>query len=70
MPLRLNPLAVLPKSAIGLMKEILRHLLKRPVVGLDALTFDEVIRQGLVMSDPSLLVTNPTHTDPSKRRCR
>jgi phytoene desaturase len=28
-------------------------------------TFDEVIRQGQVMSDPSLLVTNPTHTDPS-----
>jgi phytoene desaturase len=28
-------------------------------------TFDEVIRQGLVMSDPSLLVTNPTGTDPS-----
>ncbi|XVU25629.1 phytoene desaturase family protein [Actinoplanes sp. CA-054009] len=28
-------------------------------------TFDEVIRQGLLMSDPSLLVTNPTHTDPS-----
>jgi phytoene desaturase len=28
-------------------------------------TFDEVIRQGLLMSDPSLLVTNPSHTDPS-----
>ncbi|GAA0473749.1 phytoene dehydrogenase [Paractinoplanes deccanensis] len=28
-------------------------------------TFDEVIRKGLLMSDPSLLVTNPTHTDPS-----
>jgi len=28
-------------------------------------TFDEVIRKGQVMSDPSLLVTNPTHTDPS-----
>ncbi|WP_127505378.1 phytoene desaturase family protein [Actinoplanes solisilvae] len=28
-------------------------------------TFDEVIRQGLLMSDPSLLVTNPTRTDPS-----
>ncbi|MFI5495273.1 phytoene desaturase family protein [Actinoplanes sp. NPDC051859] len=28
-------------------------------------TFDEVIRRGLLMSDPSLLVTNPTHTDPS-----
>jgi phytoene desaturase len=28
-------------------------------------TFDEVIRDGLLMSDPSLLVTNPTHTDPS-----
>lgn len=28
-------------------------------------TFDEVINRGLLMSDPSLLVTNPTHTDPS-----
>ncbi|WP_285474608.1 phytoene desaturase family protein [Actinoplanes sp. NBRC 101535] len=28
-------------------------------------TFDEVINKGLLMSDPSLLVTNPTHTDPS-----
>jgi phytoene desaturase len=28
-------------------------------------TFDEVIRQGRLMSDPSLLVTNPTRTDPS-----
>src|SRR4029453_5226627 len=27
--------------------------------------FDEVIRRGELMSDPSLLVTNPTHTDPS-----
>jgi phytoene desaturase len=28
-------------------------------------TFDEVIRQGRLMSDPSLLVTNPTRADPS-----
>jgi phytoene desaturase len=28
-------------------------------------TFDEVIRQGVLMSDPSLLVTNPSRTDPS-----
>jgi phytoene desaturase len=28
-------------------------------------TFDEVIKRGELMSDPSLLVTNPTHTDPS-----
>ncbi len=28
-------------------------------------TFDEIIKQGMLMSDPSLLVTNPTHTDPS-----
>ncbi|GAB1688202.1 phytoene desaturase family protein [Krasilnikovia sp. M28-CT-15] len=28
-------------------------------------TFDEVIRRGLLMSDPSLLVTNPSRTDPS-----
>jgi phytoene desaturase len=27
-------------------------------------TFDEVIRRGSLMSDPSLLVTNPTHGDP------
>ena len=30
-------------------------------------TFDEVIRDGLLMSDPSLLVTNPTRTQPSAR---
>jgi phytoene desaturase len=29
-------------------------------------TFDEVIRQGHLMSDPSLLVTNPTRTDPAE----
>ncbi|MBU2670122.1 phytoene desaturase [Actinoplanes bogorensis] len=28
-------------------------------------TFDEIIDRGQLMSDPSLLVTNPTHTDPS-----
>ncbi|GID95119.1 phytoene desaturase family protein [Amorphoplanes digitatis] len=28
-------------------------------------TFDEVINQGLLMSDPSLLVTNPSHSDPA-----
>jgi phytoene desaturase len=28
-------------------------------------TFQEVIHRGQLMSDPSLLVTNPTHTDPS-----
>ena len=28
-------------------------------------TFDDVIRRGLLMRDPSLLVTNPTRTDPS-----
>jgi phytoene desaturase len=28
-------------------------------------TFDEVIRRGSLMSDPSLLVTNPTRTDPA-----
>ncbi len=28
-------------------------------------TFDEVIRRGELMSDPSLLVTNPTRSDPS-----
>jgi phytoene desaturase len=28
-------------------------------------TFDEIINKGLLMSDPSLLVTNPTHTDPT-----
>lgn len=27
--------------------------------------FDEVVRQGRLMSDPSLLVTNPSRTDPS-----
>ena len=28
-------------------------------------TFDEVIRKGLLMSDPSLLVTNPSRSDPT-----
>ncbi|MFC5993389.1 phytoene desaturase family protein [Pseudonocardia hispaniensis] len=28
-------------------------------------TFDEIIRDGLLMSDPSLLITRPTATDPS-----
>jgi phytoene desaturase len=28
-------------------------------------TFDEVIKKGLLMSDPSLLVTNPSRTDPT-----
>jgi phytoene desaturase len=28
-------------------------------------TFDDVIRRGQVMTDPSLLVTNPTRTDPA-----
>jgi phytoene desaturase len=28
-------------------------------------TFDEVIKRGQLMSDPSLLVTNPSRTDPS-----
>jgi phytoene desaturase len=28
-------------------------------------TFDEVIRKGLLMNDPSLLVTNPSRSDPS-----
>lgn len=28
-------------------------------------TFDDITRRGQVMSDPSLLVTNPTRTDPS-----
>ncbi len=32
--LSLHPLAILPKSALGILKEIARHLLKRPVVGL------------------------------------
>src|SRR5262249_25560573 len=27
-------------------------------------TFDDIIRRGLLMRDPSLLVTNPTRTDP------
>jgi 8-oxo-dGTP diphosphatase len=31
---KLAPLALLPKSALGLLKEVARHLLRRPVVGL------------------------------------
>lgn len=34
--MRLAPLAVLPKSVVLLGKEILRHLLRRPVVGIAA----------------------------------
>ncbi|NED86925.1 phytoene desaturase, partial [Streptomyces sp. SID11233] len=30
-----------------------------------ATTFDELTRQGRLMSDPSLLITRPTATDPS-----
>ncbi len=32
--MNLAPLALLPKSAVGLLKEVARHLLRRPVVGL------------------------------------
>jgi 8-oxo-dGTP diphosphatase len=32
----LAPLSLLPASALGVMKEILRHLLRRPVVGIAA----------------------------------
>ena len=49
--MKLNPLAILPKPVIGIMKEILRHLLKRPVVGLAVLATDDkgkilLIRRG------------------------
>lgn len=30
----LAPLSILPKAAVGILKEILRHVLRRPVVGL------------------------------------
>ena len=35
------PLSWLPRSALGLMKEVARHLLKRPVVGICAVARDE-----------------------------
>lgn len=34
MPKSFAPLALLPKSVVGLAKEVARHLLRRPVVGL------------------------------------
>lgn len=34
--MRLAPLAILPKAVIGLGKELARHLLRRPVVGISA----------------------------------
>ncbi len=34
--MRLAPLALLPASVLGLLKEVMRHLLKRPVVGVCA----------------------------------
>jgi len=49
--MNLAPLAVLPKSALGLLKEVARHLLRRPVVGLAVAGRDEdgrwlLIRRG------------------------
>ena len=35
-PMRLAPLALLPRGALDLMKEVARHLLRRPVVGVAA----------------------------------
>lgn len=35
-PVRLAPLALLPKSVLGLGREVARHLLRRPVVGVAA----------------------------------
>jgi 8-oxo-dGTP diphosphatase len=47
----LAPLSILPKSALGLLKEIARHLLHRPVVGLAVAARDDsgrwlLIRRG------------------------
>lgn len=46
--MKLNPLAILPKPVLGLMKEILRHLLKRPVVGLAVVGTDDQGRTLLI----------------------
>ena len=64
---RLQLLAVLRGAARrldrGSTRKIAHHNIHfgRPWRG----TFDEVIDQGELMSDPSLLVTNPSRTDPS-----
>jgi 8-oxo-dGTP diphosphatase len=39
-PLNLAPLRWLPRGALGLLKEVARHLLKRPVVGICAVARD------------------------------
>ena len=44
--LRLAPLAWLPRSAVGILHEITRHLLKRPVVGICAVARD---REGRIL---------------------
>jgi 8-oxo-dGTP diphosphatase len=44
----LAPLSILPKSALGLLKEIARHLLHRPVVGLAVAGRDEAGRWLLI----------------------
>lgn len=49
--MNLAPLSLLPKSVIGLAKEVARHLLRRPVVGLAVVGRDEggrllLIRRG------------------------
>lgn len=38
--MRIHPLAILPKSALGILKELARHLLRRPVVGLAVVARD------------------------------
>ena len=42
------PLTRLPKGALGILKEIARHLLKRPVVGICAVAQDEAGRVLLI----------------------
>lgn len=44
--MKLNPLAILPSSVVGIVKEVLRHVLKRPVVGLAVFATD---RDGRVL---------------------
>ncbi|MDT0330674.1 phytoene desaturase family protein [Nocardiopsis lambiniae] len=63
-PLRFSPSAVVLHLGVDRNWERLHHHTISFGAAWDR-TFDEIIRRGRVMSDPSLLVTRPTHTDPT-----
>ncbi|WP_439658804.1 phytoene desaturase family protein [Lentzea sp. HUAS TT2] len=63
-PLRWSPSAVVVHLSAGRVADDLAHHTISFGDKWDG-TFDEIIRQGKVMSDPSLLLTTPTLTDPA-----